>query len=197
MEKVNAIRIQRWFRRRHLDHPLRFCQNFRDVDCLTLEPIRNLTEHQVFFLTLSNGDVHACEAVPWMKYFITHGKLHPATRTPIEPHDVWSCYYACRRVLPYHSKVLETCRTLKIAATLIKRENVVKLVPVSPLYRINLYEITHIAPGKKKVEYNLSDSRPPNSLIVPTHYLVEVKCNKAVHNEDGRADVDIHIEVGF
>lgn len=174
-EHCASSKIQRWFRMIHLENPLRFTSNFKDVDILTLNKIRHLTLHQCFFLTVPNGDIHACEAVSWLQYFIRHGTLHPMTKCTIENEDVWACFFKARQLLPSHSKLIEACHSINVIATMKEREKVVKLVPKSPLYRLQIVNVIDISRNKKNVHYQLADSRAAGALVDPRTFHVEIK----------------------
>lgn len=172
-----ATRIQKWIRSKLLHHQLKFVSNFREVDCLTLAPIRSMTLSQCFFMTLPNGNLVAADSRAWLEFFVRHGTHHPATRTPIDPVAVWNCYFISRLTLPRHSPLLEACTSKALLATSRneRKKQVVKLVPKSPLYRVSIIEIrTMEMPCKKRIVYQLNDSRN-GELVDPRYFRVEIK----------------------
>ena len=185
-----TVRIQRWFRKIHIEHPLRFTKNFRDKDCITLRPIRSYTSYQVFFITMDNNDVYAADACAWLDYFCRHSTTHPLTRMAIPLISVWNAFLVARFLLPQHSPLLLQCKSVKVKPErrleqVTKRE-VIKLVPESPLLRIGILEIIDLpkvgTQCKKRIQYELLDSvyKSVNNhtyiLDVNSQYPIDVEC---------------------
>ena len=77
------------------------CCNYNDVDPISLECIKDL-QHFFYHTSTKTGRVDAYDAVPWLRYFAKTPErwpVHPCTREPLEPKDIWDCYRVSVQVL--------------------------------------------------------------------------------------------------
>ena len=142
------------------------CSNYDDVDPISLEDIKDL-KHFFYCTSKRTGRVEACDAVPWLRYFVkTPSKWpeHPCTRELLEPQDIWDCYVTSHKVLGEWDADIMLMHSDKVHATV--KGKCVELRAQSPLFLICIREIKTLSTEgegeqetkKIQVRYNLVSS---------------------------------------
>ena len=119
---------------------IEFCCNYVEEDPISFELIKDLPQHNTFFITCPiTNKFYAYDAVAWATYFITHStSKNPCTMTTINPVDMWSCYETARRYLPINLQ-----KKFKSWDIYLKKisPKFLRLHTISPLYTIQVIDV--------------------------------------------------------
>lgn len=150
--------------------------NYLDCDPISLELIQDLPLSRLFFVTnKQNNKKYAYDAINWFIH-ISNDRRHPITRNKLSNEELWNLYLVTTKqieniidieLLRLLYKSLDIYHSAKIK--LKKKDNKCILLPISPLFTINIEKLQLQNKGHKmkiySLTYGLTDSRDNKTII--------------------------------
>ncbi len=151
--------------------------NYNEHDPISLELIKDLPLSKLFFVTNKiTNKKYAYDAINWFIH-IANDRRHPITREKLSIDELWNLYLIATTeynfitdigLIKLLQKSIDKYHSPKIKF-LKDNKNVVKIIPVSPLFSITIKKFSTIFKNnlikRYKLVYQLVDSRNRKNIV--------------------------------